>query len=117
MRLIPALLLLAACAPTQEEFEDESWASSCDLMFECVSAEERDAMGLFWVFGETPDDCYALLDNSDSSDTASQEDDCEYDKQAAKECLQELNALTCDDLTDSSYETPEPCQRVCGEES
>ena len=96
MRFLP-LLLLAACAPSQEQFEDQSWQASCDLMFECITDEEREAMGDFWFFGETEDDCYALIDNA-IEDTASSDSDCEYDKNAAKDCLSELEALTCDDF-------------------
>ena len=112
MRFLP-LLLLAACAPSQEQFEDQSWQASCDLMFECITDEEREAMGDFWFFGATVDDCYALIENAED-DTASSEPKCDYDKNAAKECLAGLEALTCDEFNDGSYETPPACADVCG---
>ena len=111
MRFLP-LFLLVACAPTQEQFEEDTWEMSCDLMFDCTTEEERSALGPFWIFGETAQDCYAL-DDETTEDTAGADEDCDYDKQAAKECLAELETLTCDDFGDFGYETPEPCDRVC----
>ena len=112
MRFLP-LLMLAACAPSQEQFEEQSWQASCDLMFECVTDEEREAMGAFWFFGETVDDCYALIENVED-DTASSDSECDYDKNAAKECLAELEARTCDDFNDYADVSPPACERVCG---
>jgi hypothetical protein len=113
LRYLP-LFLIVACAPSQEEFEEDSWGVTCDLLFECTAEEDIEAMGAFWVFGESAEDCYALLDEA-SSDTAAEEPECDYDKKAAKECLAGLETMTCDDLNDESYETPEACENVCGE--
>ena len=110
-----SLFALIACAPSQEEFEEESWGITCDLLFECTSADEIEAMGQFWFFGETAEDCYALLDAASSDTGTSEEAECDYDKNAAKECLAELEKLTCDEFEDTTSETPEACNNVCGE--
>jgi hypothetical protein len=111
MRFLP-LFLLIACAPSEDEFQEESWGVTCDLLFECTSTEDIEAMGAFWFFGESVDDCYSLLDMA-TEDTG-EETDCDYDKKAAKECLSEIEALTCDDFGDENYESPEACENVCG---
>ena len=107
------LSMLFACAPSQEKFEEESWNIGCDLLFECVSEDDRNSMGPFWVFGDTVDECYTLDEESSEEDTATETSDCDYNKTLAKECLDELELLTCDDFADFSYDIPDPCEKVC----
>ena len=107
------LWMMLACAPSQEEFEDESWNITCDLIFECSNEEDRNALGPFWVFGDTVDECYTLDEEATEGDTAADEAECDYNKQVAKDCLAELELLTCDDFGDFSYDIPEPCEKVC----
>ena len=112
MKRFMPLFFLVACGPSQEEFEEDSWAVTCDLIFECTDADTIEAAGVLWIFGETASDCYALLDAATDSGTS--EAECEYDKAAAKECLDELEALTCDDYA-SDGPSVSACDRVCGE--
>ena len=105
--------MLLSCAPTQEKFEEKSWNVGCDLLFECVSEEDRTSMGPVWVFGDTVEECYTLDDEDSDEDTATSSVDCDYNKQLAKECLNELELLTCDDFTDFNYNVPDPCEKVC----
>lgn len=106
------LLMFLACAPSQEKFEEESWNIACDLFFECTTEDERNAAGPFWIFGDTVEDCYALDEEASEDDTAD-DSDCDYNKQEAKACLDELELLTCDDFGDFGYDIPDPCEKVC----
>ena len=113
-------IFLSACAPSEEKFNEQNTQITCDLIFECTSAEDVQAaqdMG-FWFFGADSAECVSILSGEDDSadDTAlgTTEGNFVYDKNAAKECLAELEALTCDDF---SVETTLPsCEKVYTEE-
>ena len=104
-------LLVAGCGSlTEEEFAESFWDTTCDLMFECTSAEEIEAAGAFWMFGEDAAACKALTDEGEGTEDTG--DTCEFDAEAASTCLDEYQALTCDDLTAGT--TPDTCSTVCG---
>ena len=105
------LTLLISCAPSEDEFAGELVEISCDRIFECTAQEDIDAMGILWIFGDDAEECYELFEDDSGTDTATAEDDCEYDKKAAKECLKEFDALSCDDGLDA---WPDICDDVCG---
>jgi len=107
--------LLVACGGiTEEDFSDQAWGITCDLTFECTTAEEIEAAGDFWIFGADADACKALLDDAEESeDTAAaggeETDTCEFDSDKGQACLDAMAELTCD----SPAETPEACTDLC----
>ena len=62
------------------------------------------------MFGEDATACKAMVDEGQGTEDTG--DICEFDAEAASTCLDEYQALTCDDL--SSGLTPDTCSTVCG---
>ncbi len=110
-------LLVACGGVTEEEFADQVWGLTCDLTFECTTADEIEAaegLGL-WIFGADADACKALLDEAEESeDTGSSEEGetCEFDSDKGQACLDAMAELTCD----SPAETPDACTDLCVDE-
>ena len=92
--MIGALAALTACGYSEDKFADESaeafctWAVDCFEMFESVDA------------------CLAEADDDTGDDMT---EGCTYNSDAAKQCVDELNALTCDD---SFEDYPSICNDV-----
>ena len=114
-RFVPMMLLLAACAPSEDKFEAENIAITCQKTFECTSEEDiasAQEMG-FWIFGADAAECETILTEAmaEYEDTAAS--DLVYNKQNAKECLAALEAMSCEDMTSG---TPSECEGVYSEE-
>jgi hypothetical protein len=117
-KFIPIITLLVACAPSEEKFEKKNIELTCDLTFECTDPETKEGLEALnlWFFGEDVEECKTILTdlaNDDSDDTGSS--DLIYDKEEAKECLTELEALTCDDINDGNISAPS-CDDVYNQE-
>lgn len=98
--LLPAL---TACYPDEDEFRDEQISIACEYYMECYSGDDdyvyfafdsqSECEAFFGAFAGYYDDYY---------------DTCEYDKKAAKECLDAYDQITCDD-TEVDYSA---CENV-----
>ena len=113
-KLLPLFILLSACAPSEEKFDEESIQITCDLIFECTDAETMQAakdMDI-WFYGEDAAECVSFFSELEDalSDTGTTTEYV-YDKKAAKECLTELKALTCDDFN-SEESSASACDNV-----
>ena len=106
---------MMACAPSEETFEEKNYEITCELIFECTAEEDIQAAKdlNLWFFGEDVEECTTIFNDtaSDVSDDTAVASNLVYDKQAAKECLAELETLTCDDFSDSTVSAP-ACENV-----
>jgi hypothetical protein len=87
--------LLAACAPSEEKFQDRFAESACEVMLEC--AEDGSDSGFSLVLFENQEQCESFY-----SLAWGFMGECEYDKKAAKECLKGLDDLSCDGTMEGS---------------
>lgn len=101
-RLLPALLLapLVACGVKEDKFQEEFGAKSCEALFECEVGGDSGSFGAGFFF-ETEADCVAFYDFAFALGTGG----CDYDKKAAKECLAEIDDLSCDASGDDASTT------------
>ena len=115
MKYLVPMLLTIACAPSEDKFEAETISITCEKTFECT-AEEDIAVAQdvgFWPFGEDADECVEILteNGEDDDDTAST--GLVYNKEDAKDCLDAMAAMSCDDFTSG---LPAACEDVYSEE-
>lgn len=97
--LLPLLPLLAACGPSPSTFDAEYAASFCALQFECYDAAVLDTLG--W---SDEADCVAQLSAGDTAAPGA------YDRRSARDCLDQMATLTCDDLETGAF--PLACAAV-----
>lgn len=84
--------LLAGCGPSPATFDAEYAEAYCSLEFACYDA------AALATFGWTDEaDCVSQMS---AEDTAAPGD---YDRRAARDCLDQLATLTCDDLTANAF--------------
>lgn len=107
---LAALVLssFVACGVSEDEFSTEYVGYTCDLTFEC-----SDEAVLPYLPYSDAEDCKAQLNDSDETEEA--EDNCDYDKGLAAECLDAMAAMTCDDWNSGNF--PASCSQVCGDSS
>ena len=116
MKYLVPILLTIAWAPSEEKFEDQTISLTCEKTFECTAEEDIAAaqdMGL-WPLGSDADECVEILmenTEDDAEDTAST--DLVYNKEYAKDCLDAMAAMSCDDFTSG---LPAACEDVYSEE-
>ena len=114
-KLLPVIALITGCTPSEEKFEAENISLICEKAFECTPEEDREALESigFWLFGEDVEECITIYTDTNpnaEADTAIT-NDFVYDRQAAKECLNELEALTCEEIEDFDITAP-ACENV-----
>ena len=104
---------LAACGGgmTEDQYADKMIAASCDKIFECTTAEEIEAAGEFWIFGDSSADCQALFDTAQADDTGGSESTCDFNAEAASACVDETEAMTCEEYAAGTV--PDVCADVC----
>lgn len=102
LRILPVFgaLLVAGCGYPEDKFTEDFQQAFCQKYIDC----EYGAL----VGWETVDDCLAAMDSG--SDTGG-EDTCDYDSKAAKECVADVEAMSCDDMVSG---LPSSCSSVCG---
>ena len=115
MRYLAPLILMMACAPSEDKFDAETIAITCDKTFECTAEEDIAAaqdIG-FWPFGSDVAECVEILTeaSADASDTAAT--DLVYNKEYAKDCLAAMEEMSCDDFSSG---VPSACEDVYTEE-
>jgi len=86
---VAALAMLVGCGMSEDSFKDKSLEATCQWLVDCFS-----------LFADV-DTCIS------ESDTGTVDESCEYDAKKAKECVDDLEALTCDDT-----EAPASCLDV-----
>lgn len=102
--LKPGLLLvglLVACGYKQEDFAPDYATAVCDLYVDC------EILGVSQVY-ETVEDCEAAV--VEEKDEGGGNCDA-YDKEKAEQCIQDLEAMSCDDLYAESW--PASCDEAC----
>jgi hypothetical protein len=90
---VAALAMMVGCGYSESKYEDESLEAVCDWLVEC-----------FQLF-DTVDTCIS------ESETVELDDCWEYDGGNAKDCVDGLQELTCDDT-----EVPAVCADVYSDE-
>lgn len=114
MKYLVPMMLMIACAPSEDKFEAETISITCEKTFECTAEEDIAAaqdMG-FWPLGSDAKECVEILtENGADDDTAST--DLVYNKEYAKDCLDAMAAMSCDDFTSG---LPAACEDVYSEE-
>lgn len=108
MRLvIPMLALstLVACY-SPEDFSAEYNQTVCDKIYACY---EDDVLQLIPDRGEDVESCYDARDEPTQAD----DEDCAFDREHAKLCVEETADLSCQDYRQGSN-WPESCDLVCG---
>ena len=116
MKYLIPLTLMIACAPSEDKFEAETIAITCEKTFECTAEEDIAAaqeMG-FWPLGSDADECVQILTeagNEETDDTAST--GLVYNKEYAKDCLDAMDAMSCEDFSSG---LPAACEDVYSEE-
>jgi hypothetical protein len=94
------LLALLACGLTEKNYDDQFAQVYCARQFEC-----NDAVELSALYADEAA-CRDLLTSG-----AADEDACQFDTRAANDCLDALEAATCDDFLGP---LPAACTQVCG---
>ncbi|MBN1335410.1 MAG: hypothetical protein JXB39_05570 [Deltaproteobacteria bacterium] len=104
MRRIPAvsaLVFLAACGPSRDNFIDAYIETVCEKVLECQEEDDSiqfddqaECEGFFGVFID--DDAF---------------EDCDYDKGAARDCLDAIEELDCD-FDEEGLEAVDACEDV-----
>lgn len=94
---VAGLAALAGCGLSEDKFSEQSIKATCEWIVECFNDPE--------VYADV-DACITELTDA-GEDPA---DDCTYDAKKAKECLDGLEALTCD--SDPLTDIPEACGEV-----
>ncbi len=82
------LPLLVACGVSRDKFATQFPEKFCALEMECSSSGSDSGFSLF----ETQEDCEGFVGLFVALSA-----DCDYDKAAAKACLDALDEATCDD--------------------
>ena len=103
-RILPifGLLLAVGCGYSEEKYADDLTEVLCNKYDEC---DWNELLGY-----ESVDDCLAAADESSDGET---DDSCDFDGTAAKACVDGMDALTCDELSDFTA-WPSECSDVCG---
>ena len=94
------ILALLACGLTEKNYDDHFAEIYCARQFECNDAQELAAL----YADEAA--CRALLTSG-----AADEDACAFDTRAANDCLDALEAASCESFL---AELPAACTQVCG---
>ncbi len=99
--MLPLLLLTLACGYQSDKFAEDMATATCTLYRDC---EYLDSFG-FASF----DACVTTVQASYDPDTI----DCPaYDGKASAECVDGVDAMTCDDLYAGAW--PQACTSRCG---
>ena len=105
LRAVPPLLaalILAGCGISEDRFATRSAEARCEFYADCGTLES---------YGDTLDACKAQVEAL-TKDSLNAED-CDYDAQAARQCLQDIKEASCD--AEDNDEGDVACDDVCGE--
>jgi hypothetical protein len=95
------MVVLAGCGYSEDKYRTESIDAACNKFDEC---------GMIDFFGGSVDAC--ITQSTDAADTDTTE--CvDYDSAAAKDCVDALTAISCDDLTSGNTASMDVCNSVC----
>ncbi|MFT5681267.1 MAG: hypothetical protein ACI8RZ_002173 [Myxococcota bacterium] len=89
-RYLSIVVLLVGCNPSYEDFADTFPTDACDWVEECTNADDP-------LPGETDDVYECDAEVLDAVDSLNEDENCEYDAEAAKLCLELLETAVCDD--------------------
>jgi hypothetical protein len=89
-------------AVKQSSFPADQQAALCDRVAECSSEEQLATFDL--------EDCYANVPAAEPTTTDT--GGCEFDRRAAADCLDAIDAAPCGDVL-APYFTPDECAGVC----
>ncbi|HJN76356.1 MAG TPA: hypothetical protein QGF58_20675 [Myxococcota bacterium] len=100
------LSLLFACYST-EDFSADYNDVICEKTEECYDEDVRPFADPDWT---TLKDCLEERDQPTRSD----DEDCPFDREFAKLCVEDMQSMPCQDYT-AGTNWPESCDFVCGE--
>lgn len=112
-----SLLGLAACGYSEEKYAEDYAAAICDNLSGC----EADIVAAYVALGmdeataqATFDTTYTATCEAAATDDGEDGDDaCEFDSDAAHECVDGVKAMSCD-FWSTGAGFPEACAAVCG---
>jgi len=96
------LAMLAGCAVSASTWPSARAEAECSLYQRC---------GLSEAFGSEAD-CRALLEAQEGAWLS--DDGCDYSRQAARDCLNTLSSLGCEELNGERPDATASCDLVCG---
>jgi hypothetical protein len=102
--LVSLFALLAACGLSRDNFFDKFNGAVCEWTMEC---DEEDG-DVVWDDQNECEEHYPIVIHESDYDNY---DDCDFDKDAAKDCLDAVRNLGCD-LTKELSDHPEVCDKV-----
>lgn len=109
---------LAACGYTEEKYAEDYTSAMCDNLAGC----EADIVAAYVAMGmdeataqATFDTTYAASCETEITEGGEEnvEDTCEFDAAAAQECVDGIEAMSCD-FWSTGAGFPEACTAVCG---
>ena len=105
------MLLLAALIGcyTESDYAEGFTEADCTLRLECYSEDALSYLDYSDVEG-----CMAYeADTIDRIAAEKAAEDCAYDRKAARECVEGMYALSCEDYLLNDF--PQSCQEICGD--
>lgn len=87
-------LSLSACGPSRENFYGAFAEAMCEKWEECLEDDFED-----YTDYEDADECIdeAMEDEDDFTEEIVEDDDCEYDKDKASDCIKAIKDVDCGD--------------------
>ena len=120
MNKLPLLLAtLIACGYDEDQFTDDYLNTTCDRYVECEAdmVTSMTDMGLDEKTAQsTYDSIYTAVcetEPTETTDTGSSESECVFNGDAAKACIEDLQAASCAEFADGSAFTGANCTTVC----
>ena len=104
--ILSTLVTMTACGMSEDQYIDELVEIYCNNDVDCYSAEVLEAN----VGYTTVDECFETYEES-FHDYAPE--GCEFDRDAAQECLDLMYTMTCDDWTTGNIPDCPPVY-LCG---
>lgn len=116
-RAVFAVLFIAGCGYSEEQFTDDFLASTCDLYTRCeaeivqsyvdMGLDEATATSTWQTATDT------ICNPPDATDTGTVEDNCTFNADNAQTCIDEMDALDCAAFVSGSYAFPTVCSQTC----
>ncbi|TVQ92407.1 MAG: hypothetical protein EA397_07230 [Deltaproteobacteria bacterium] len=113
MRWFPLLMLVGCAFNTPLKGVDQRSEAICALAFECFTSYPENAeFDFFELYGDSVPQCAANLGPADAEafEAAAEDGAVVYDRDAAKDCVEVLEELSCE--TFFSEPLPDPCYDV-----
>ena len=95
--------LLAGCGVSEATFPAQYAQASCGVIWECYTSDEIAQNPLLQtLYGSDETECVAIWTAAIEAELNTDGQDCTYNGSAAGECLDEVEAMTCEGESDVS---------------